>query len=159
MGCASRFTAPALALVVGFSLSSSGLASERSAASARRAALEVEMGNDLAHSERYARSSSAEFDKCIDRSQGVTSEMRDCSNVEEMRQDHLLNEAYRLKMARLSSPRRAALQASERTWVKRRKAFCDSYVTRDGGTAQLLFMDSCYMNTTIHRTLFIQRFK
>lgn len=157
MGLAFRFGPAALALLVSLSLASPGSAA--SSAAARRAALDGEMGNDLAHNELYGRRPAPQYELCAKRADGVTSEMRDCDGLEEERLDHLLNEAYRQKMAKLTAPRRAALRASERTWVKRRKTYCDSYVTRDGGTAQLLFMDSCYMNTTIHRTLFIQRFK
>jgi uncharacterized protein YecT (DUF1311 family) len=102
---------------------------------------------------------SASFSRCIDRSNGVTVEMRNCAADELDRLDRILNDAYRQRMSKLSPPRRVALQFAERTWVKRRRAYCESFVTPNGGTAQLLDMDNCFLNTTVHRTLFIRRFR
>lgn len=134
-------------------------ASHHSPAAARRAALDAEMGNDLAHNELYDRYASAQYKDCLDKSEGVTVAMRDCSNAEYERLDRLLNEAYRQKMAGLPPARQTALRDLERTWLQRRRAYCEGYFTPGGGTEELLSFDSCYLNTTIHRTLFIRRFK
>lgn len=154
-----RFGATALALMLGLSAASYGAASQRPSSAARRAALDAEMGNDMAHNLRYGRLSAPQFELCISKSEGVTSYMRDCAALERERLDRLLNHAYRQKMATLPPRRRAALQLSERSWLKRRKAYCDSFVTPNGGTAQLLAWDGCQLNTTIHRTLLIRRFR
>ena len=151
--------AAVLTLAVGGSVASSPRPAHPSSSPARRAALDVEMGNDLAHDERYDRYISAQFTACIVKSQGVTSEMRACAYDEHGRLDRLLNQAYRQKISSLPPSRKAALRTSERTWLQRREDYCLSFVTRGGGTAELLAYDSCFLNTTIHRTLFIGRFK
>lgn len=159
MGLAGWVITAALALAVGCSVAAPAAAAHPSSSAARRAALDAEMGNDIAHNDRYDRYMSAQFTACLNKSQGVTSEMRACAYNEHGRLDRLLNQAYRQKMASLSPARSAALRASERTWLQRRREYCEGYFTRGGGTAELLAYDCCYLNTTIHRTLFVGRFK
>lgn len=71
---------------------------------------------------------SQEYLTCIDKSNGVTSEMLDCISAELMRQDARLNEIYYKRlMSKLSAKRKEGLREAQRAWVKFRDANCRFY--------------------------------
>jgi uncharacterized protein YecT (DUF1311 family) len=117
------------------------------------------MGNDLAHIELYDKFVSPQYRACLDKTDGATFPMRECMKADYERVERLLNAAYRQKLASLPPARRAALRASERAWQRRREPYCARYLSRGGGTAELLSFDTCMFDTTIHRTHFIRRFR
>ena len=97
------------------------------------------------------------FKRCVDRSGGVTSNMRDCSEAEGKRVDGLLNTEYRLALRRLSRPQQVKLRALERTWIKNRYAHCsEAAKSHEGGTIWLLIMDDCGLTEDIRRTLWLR---
>ena len=67
---------------------------------------------------------SQEYLKCIDRSNGVTSEMLDCISAEFTRQDARPNENYKRLMSKLSAKRKEGLLEAQRAWIKFRDANC-----------------------------------
>ena len=94
---------------------------------------------------------SQEYLKCIDRSNGVTSEMLDCISAEFTRQDARLNENYKTLMAKLSAKRKEALLEAQRAWLKFRDANCNFYYDPEGGSAAHLAGNECVLNATADR--------
>lgn len=99
---------------------------------------------------------SAEFSACMDRSGGVTVEMRDCSTAEYERQDHALNVVYRDLMGRLGPELQTDLRTAQRAWIAFRKAECDYRHRSEGGTMGLLIYDSCWLDFTASRVVHLQ---
>ena len=64
-----------------------------------------------------ASATSPEFDKCVDKSGGVTIAMRNCASAEEDRQDRDLNAFYKQAMARRDAAGRDELRTQERAWL------------------------------------------
>ena len=92
-----------------------------------------------------------EFDACIKKSGGVTSEMMDCVNVETKRQDEKLNQSYQKLLASLKAARKAQLVDAQRAWLKYRELNCAFYDDGSGGTAAKLAADDCIMTMTAKR--------
>ena len=99
---------------------------------------------------------SAAFDACMDRSGGVTVEMRDCSAAEYERQDRALNAAYRDLMGRLGPELQTDLRNAQRAWIAFRKAECDYRHRSEGGTMGLLVYDGCWLDFTAKRVTQLQ---
>ncbi|MDB5671848.1 MAG: hypothetical protein JWO25_2807 [Alphaproteobacteria bacterium] len=99
------------------------------------------------------------YHSCIGPSPG-NSEIGQCLETEVERQEGALNEAYRLVMAHLTPPRREALRASERQWIKERKRACDlAYKEMEGGTGDGIAHDICTASRAILRTRWIEHFR
>jgi uncharacterized protein YecT (DUF1311 family) len=99
---------------------------------------------------------SGTFKRCMDRTGGVTSRMRDCYEAEGKRIDALLNTEYRLALRRLDRSRQATLRGLERRWIKNRYAHCaEAAKSEEGGTIWLLMMDDCGLSEDIRRTLWL----
>jgi uncharacterized protein YecT (DUF1311 family) len=94
---------------------------------------------------------SKEYLTCIDKSNGVTSEMLDCISAELMRQDARLNENYKRLMSKLSAKRKEGLREAQRAWVKFRDANCGFYYDPDGGSAARLASNNCILSATANR--------
>jgi uncharacterized protein YecT (DUF1311 family) len=94
---------------------------------------------------------SQEYLTCIDKSNGVTSEMLDCISAELMRQDTRLNENYKRLMSKLSAKRKEGLREAQRAWVKFRDANCGFYYDPDGGSAARLASNNCILSATANR--------
>jgi len=94
---------------------------------------------------------SREYAGCIDRSNGVTSEMLDCMSAEFSRQDARLNENYKRLMSKLSTKRREGLLEAQRAWIRFRDANCSFYHDPEGGSAAHLAGNSCMLNATADR--------
>lgn len=103
------------------------------------------------------------FDACMksgDAAGGVTSAMMDCHGLENTRQDERLNRAYRTAMARLQPAQKAALRLSERRWLQQRKKGCqDAANSAGGGSASGLIYSSCFLDETIKRKIWLQRYR
>jgi uncharacterized protein YecT (DUF1311 family) len=93
-----------------------------------------------------ASATSPEFDKCVDKSGGVTTAMRDCAFAEEARQDRDLNAFYKQAMARRDAAGRQQLRTQERAWLKQTKKKCDELLKGEG-TVALLNFDDCWLET------------
>jgi len=94
---------------------------------------------------------SQEYLTCIDKSNGVTSEMLDWISAELMRQDARLNENYKRLMSKLSAKRKEGLREAQRAWVKFRDANCGFYYDPDGGSAARLASNNCILSATANR--------
>ena len=94
---------------------------------------------------------SKSYEKCVDKSGGVTTAMIACINTETQNQDVRLNKAYKDVMADLSPERKKQLQEVQRLWLKFRDGNCKFYADPDGGTLAVLYANSCFLNTTAAR--------
>src|SRR5262249_28589134 len=94
---------------------------------------------------RAADVTTPEFDACIKKSGGVTSEMMDCVNVETKRQDEKFNQSYQKLLASLKAARKAQLVEAQRAWLKYRELNCAFYDDGSGGTAAGLAASDCIM--------------
>ena len=94
---------------------------------------------------------SASFDACMDKSGGVTAEMRACISAEHTRQDQQLNRNYQALMAELPQERKKQLQTAQRLWLQYRDANCQFYADPDGGTAAGVAAADCVLQMTAGR--------
>lgn len=94
---------------------------------------------------------SKKYDRCMDVSGGVTSEMMNCMGDEIQRQDVKLNREYQALMANLSQTRKTALRDVQRAWIKYRDLNCDFYADPNAGTMAMLNAKSCYLEQTAQR--------
>ena len=88
---------------------------------------------------------------CIDKSNGVTSEMLDCISAELTRQDARLNENYKRLMSKLSAKRKGGFLEAQRAWIKFRDTNCSFYYDPEGGSAAHLASNECILNATADR--------
>ena len=88
---------------------------------------------------------------CIDKSNGVTSEMLDCISAELTRQDARLNENYKRLTSKLSAKRKEGLLEAQRAWIKFRDTNCSFYYDPEGGSAAHLAGNECVLNATADR--------
>ena len=94
---------------------------------------------------------SATFQTCLDKSGGVTFEMRECISAEYARQDQLLNRHYKALMADLTPERKKQLQSAQRLWIQYRDANCQFYADPDGGTMAAIAAADCGLQMTADR--------
>jgi uncharacterized protein YecT (DUF1311 family) len=76
---------------------------------------------------------SKSYSDCMDKSEGVTVNMLDCSADELRRHDTLFNESYRKLMASAAPPQREELKEAQRAWIKYRDTSCSLMRTVEGG--------------------------
>ena len=95
----------------------------------------------------------------MDKSGGVTVDMRDCMAKEIKKQDDRLNKSYRATGSSLSPARKKALQEAQRAWLKFRDLNCAFYNDPDGGTVAQVATDDCFMSATARRATEIEAFK
>lgn len=87
----------------------------------------------------------------MDKSGGVTLEMRECISAEYVRQDQQLNRNYQALMADLTPERKMQLQTAQRLWLQYRDANCHFYADPDGGTAAGVAAADCVLQMTAGR--------
>ncbi len=95
---------------------------------------------------------SAEYDACVEKSEGITSNLNDCNNKELALQNARLNESYKAAMGALSDEQKTQLRDAQRLWVKYRDANCFMYYKFSGGTMDQINGAGCMLTMTIDRT-------
>ena len=103
-----------------------------------------------------AAAASTAYDQCLDKSGGVTSSMRDCSEAEGKRQNRELNAVYKRVMSRLDPAARLKLRNEERAWLKRMHNQCAA-LARGEGTSALLAADDCWISSNDKRIKALKR--
>ena len=93
---------------------------------------------------------SPKYKTCMDKSEGVTSNMLDCISDETKLQDKKLNDAYKLALKNVES-RSKQLQEAQRSWIKYRDTNCNFYADPDGGTIASINSNSCFLEATAQR--------
>jgi uncharacterized protein YecT (DUF1311 family) len=92
-----------------------------------------------------------QFSNCMDKSNGVTSNMIDCLNAESTRQDARLNKAYKELMDQIPAQRQKHLQIAQGAWVTYREKNCAFYYDPEGGTIAAVNANDCFMSATAAR--------
>ena len=92
-----------------------------------------------------------QFSNCMDKSNGVTSNMIDCMEAESKRQSGRMNRAYKELTDQVSAQRKKQLQLAQDAWVAYRDENCEFYYDPDGGTIAAVNANDCFMSATAAR--------
>ena len=92
-----------------------------------------------------------QFSNCMDKSNGVTSNMIDCMEAESKRQSGRMNRAYKELTDQVSAQRKKQLQLAQDAWVAYRDENCEFYYDPDGGTIAAINANDCFMSATAAR--------
>ncbi|MFT2188332.1 MULTISPECIES: lysozyme inhibitor LprI family protein [Pseudomonas] len=101
---------------------------------------------------------SAEYAMCVDKSEGITSNLSDCSNEELTKQNERLNKYYKVAMANLAADKKTQLRDVQRVWIKYRDSNCGMYYTLSGGSMDVLNGVGCELSMTQERADELQWF-
>lgn len=99
-----------------------------------------------------------QFDSCMDRAGGVTSEMLSCIGEAQERADARLSNTLSRAIGSISPVRRASLNKAQEAWLAYRQAHCDFLADPDGGTAASLSSADCWLSLTEERVAFLDTF-
>jgi uncharacterized protein YecT (DUF1311 family) len=94
---------------------------------------------------------SAEYQSCMQRANGINADMHACIANETKAQDARLNEMYEQLHAELPAPRRFALQAAQREWIRFRDSNCGFRNDPQGGSNARLDAGLCLLRMTAER--------
>jgi len=97
------------------------------------------------------KSLSAAYNDCIEKADGVTSNMHDCMDTEIKVQDKRLNLNYGKFADTLNPERRKKLVELQRLWIKYRDQKCEFLYDPDGGTFAGIVGHSCFLEMTAER--------
>jgi len=92
-----------------------------------------------------------QFSECMDKSNGVTSNMIECFVTESKRQDIRINNAYKELMNQVSPQRKKQLETAQDAWITYRDENCEFYYDPDGGTIARLSANDCFVSATATR--------
>ena len=92
-----------------------------------------------------------QFSDCMEKSNGVTSDMVHCLEAESKRQSARNNKAYKELMDQLSPQRKKQLKIAQDAWIIYRDENCDFYDDPEGGTIATLGANDCFMSATALR--------
>ena len=92
-----------------------------------------------------------QYSVCMDKSNGVTSNMIDCLEAESKRQGTRLNKAYKELVDQVSAPRKKQLRLAQDAWVTYRDENCEFYYDPEGGTIATVNANDCFMSATATR--------
>jgi uncharacterized protein YecT (DUF1311 family) len=97
------------------------------------------------------------YNDCMEKAEGVTVDMLDCSADELRRQDALLNTTYRKLMTSLSPQQREELKEAQRTWIKYRDTSCSLMRSVEGGgTLSAVIGSGCVLEETARRAKWLE---
>lgn len=91
---------------------------------------------------------STAYSQCMDKSDGVTTNMVDCTTAELQRQDARLNQNYKAAIKELTPEKQKQLRDIQRLWIQFRDAECGFYSDLTGGTIDRIFSSSCLLKQT-----------
>ena len=94
---------------------------------------------------------SKDFRACMDKSGGVTVDMRACIGAELARQDARLNNAYLQLQRKLEPAAWAKLKAAQRAWIPFRNANCEFAGAQQEGTLGPVVIGDCHLQMTARR--------
>ena len=94
---------------------------------------------------------SKQYQRCLDNSGGITTEMRNCNGNELKFQDNLLNKHYKQAMKVLDTKHRDELKKVQRLWMQYRDAKCGFLFGLTGGTMDLIMGGGCHVDMTAER--------
>jgi uncharacterized protein YecT (DUF1311 family) len=94
---------------------------------------------------------SPDYQRCLDRSDGVTVSMRQCIADELHLQDLRLNRYYKRVMSRLTGEQKGRLREAQRLWIRYRDANCGFYGGLTGGSMDIILAGDCTLEMTANR--------
>ena len=94
---------------------------------------------------------SAEYAQCMEKSGGVTVEMKDCLTAEDERIEALLNTTYQQTMQAMNERQKTLLRDSQRAWLKYREGSCDTMMSVLEGNSASLITTSWRLEMTARR--------
>ncbi len=102
------------------------------------------------------------YERCMERSDGATVDMVNCTGVESERWDRRLNAAYTaiMRSDEHSPATKALLREAQRAWISYRDKACaaDGELTAPGGTLAAVARASCGLQLTAQRAAELERF-
>ncbi|WOK37292.1 lysozyme inhibitor LprI family protein [Sphingomonas sp. C3-2] len=102
---------------------------------------------------------SAEYQQCMDESEGVTVTMMDCIAIDLGPKDDLLNTRYKAVIAALPDAKAEQLRALQRDWIRQRDRLCDEKLEEPGGTLGQVIRRECLLTETNKRIAFLNRYR
>lgn len=96
-----------------------------------------------------------QFDSCMDRAGGVTSEMLSCIGEAQDRADARIDTILGKAKSSISPARRASLNEAQERWLAYRQAHCDFLADPEGGTSASLISADCWLSLTEERVAFL----
>ena len=96
-----------------------------------------------------------QFDSCMDRSGGITSEMLSCIGEAQDRADARLSTTLLKASGSISPVRRASLSEAQEAWLIYRQAHCDFLADPEGGTSASVISSDCWLSLTEERVAFL----
>lgn len=95
---------------------------------------------------------SKEHHACMEKSGGVTVDMRACLSAELARQDARLNKAYQQLQRKLDAAAFGKLKSAQRAWIAFRNANCEFAGAQQGeGTLGPVIVGDCHLQMTARR--------
>lgn len=95
------------------------------------------------------------YEHCIDRSEGVTSNILDCIGTEYNRFDKALNATYKKLMKTLGKGDQERLRQAQRAWLKYHESN-SAYIQNQGGTMASIEASSWELEELVRRVHFLQ---
>mgnify|MGYP003582361441 CR=1 FL=1 len=102
---------------------------------------------------------STPYFRCINESDGITSNMLDCNGIEHARLVQRLNELYQHSLTGLSPTRQERLRKSHEKWTKAYPRECNREPEQkllEGGTLASVFYSACILTETDARILWLE---
>ena len=96
-----------------------------------------------------------QFSSCMDRADGITSEMLICIGEAQERADVRLSNTLSRAIGSISAVRRASLNRAQEAWLAYRQAHCDFLADPEGGTSASLVSADCWLSLTEERAAFL----
>ena len=96
-----------------------------------------------------------QFGPCMDRTDGITSEMLDCIGEAQDRADARLVTTLSKAVSSISPVRRFSLHEAQKAWLAYRQAHCNFLADPEGGTSASLISADCWLSLTEERVAFL----
>lgn len=108
----------------------------------------------------YVKISGTLLENCLNQSDGVTIDMRNCHAAQYKRLDARLNREYQAALRRLGTAgQRRELREAQRRWLKARWNACYEEAKEEmGGTLWLIIVDSCANEEMVRRTAWLNQY-
>jgi uncharacterized protein YecT (DUF1311 family) len=96
-----------------------------------------------------------QFDSCMDRADGITSEMLSCIGEAQDRADARLSTTLSKASSSISPARRVPLHEAQEAWLAYRQTHCDFLADPEGGTSASMISADCWLSLTEERVAFL----
>jgi len=93
------------------------------------------------------------YTECVEKSQGITLNLMNCSGDEIGVQDGDLNDYYKKLVSELNEEKRMQLRTLQRNWIRNRDKTCSGISNEDGGGGSMsgIIYNDCILMLTVKR--------